>query len=111
MARQFARGMSRLPGRAPSPQTAVTLRALAAATPEGRLALLETRESGLTAAEAAAALRQRGLNQPVTERVRHPARELLSNFNHTLALLLWFAAGLAFAAGIHELGAAILSVV
>jgi calcium-translocating P-type ATPase len=35
----------------------------------------------------------------------------LANFTHTLALLLWFAAGLSFAAGIPELGAAIVAVV
>jgi magnesium-transporting ATPase (P-type) len=35
----------------------------------------------------------------------------VSQFTHTLALLLWFAGGLAFAAGIPELGGAIVAVV
>jgi calcium-translocating P-type ATPase len=83
---------------------------LAAASPEERLKLLMTRESGLTVAEAADRLRSFGRNQPVRSAARHPARDFLDEFTHTLALLLWFAAGLSFAAGITELGAAILAV-
>jgi calcium-translocating P-type ATPase len=44
------------------------------------------------------------------ERTRQIAL-LASNFTHTLALLLWFAAGLSFAAGIPELGGAVVAVI
>ena len=89
----------------------VSLSALASADPEVRLALLETGAEGLAPAEAAARLRAYGHNEPVRPSQSHPGREFLTQFTHTLALLLWFAAGLAFAAGIRELGLAIVAVV
>ena len=89
----------------------VSLSALASADPEVRLALLETGAEGLAPAEAAARLRAYGHNEPVRPSQSHAGREFLTQFTHTLALLLWFAAGLAFAAGIRELGLAIVAVV
>ncbi len=85
--------------------------ALAAASPGERLAALNSAPEGLTESEAARRLRNVGLNEPVPPQRSHPFVTFLANFTHTLALLLWFAAGLAFAAGIPELGAAIVAVV
>lgn len=68
-------------------------------------------DAGLSGEEAARRLTFYGSNEPVRrEATRHLAR-FAANFTHTLALLLWFAAGLAFAAGINELGGAIVAVV
>ncbi len=79
--------------------------------PGERIRALESSDSGLSGEEAARRLARYGPNEPVRrERTRHLAR-FVSNFTHTLALLLWFAAGLAFAAGINELGGAIVAVV
>jgi len=47
----------------------------------------------------------------VTPPSQRPLRLFLANFTHTLALLLWLAAALAFVAGITELGTAILAVI
>ena len=52
-----------------------------------------------------------GPNEPVAPERRRSLLAFAANFTHTLALLLWFAAGLAFAAGIPALGAAIVAVV
>ena len=84
---------------------------IAAATPAGRLAALASSPGGLSEPEAATRLRVHGQNEPVPAQRRHLAASFAANFTHTLALLLWFAAGLSFAAGIPELGAAIVAVV
>ena len=93
------------------PDLATDPRELAAATPQSRLAMLGTSLHGLDTPEAAARLRQFGPNQPIRTTSAHHLGALAAQFTHTLALLLWFAAGLAFAAGLHELGAAIVAVV
>ncbi|HEY5476162.1 MAG TPA: cation-transporting P-type ATPase, partial [Tepidiformaceae bacterium] len=67
--------------------------------------------AGLSAAEAAKRLMSYGPNTPVREVRTRPLLAFAANFIHTLALLLWFAAGLAFAAGAPELGGAIVAVV
>lgn len=84
---------------------------LAAASPEERLRLLKSDASGLTQAEAAARLARAGPNEPVRPAASHPLRAFAAQFTHTLALLLWFAGGLAFAANIPALGGAILAVI
>jgi sodium/potassium-transporting ATPase subunit alpha len=76
-----------------------------------RLVTLGTSADGLTEQEASGRLLISGTNEPVRTTPRHHVAAFLANFTHTLALLLWFAAGLAFAAGITELGAAIIAVV
>lgn len=86
-------------------------RKLAQAAPDERLAYLGASAAGLSSPEAAARLRRFGPNAPATPASASPLRSLAAQFTHTLALLLWFAAGLAFAAGIPELGAAIVAVV
>ncbi len=94
----------------PAPPSA-DLRALATADPQTRLTLLATSSTGLSGTEAELRLRRTGSNEPIPQTASHPIRALASQFTHTLALLLWFAAGLAFASGISELGGAIVAVV
>jgi sodium/potassium-transporting ATPase subunit alpha len=84
---------------------------LAVSPPEQRLALLGSTPDGLSDAEAARRRRRYGPNTPLPPQRSRPLATLLGNITHTLALLLWFAAGLAFAAGVPELGAAIIAVV
>lgn len=67
--------------------------------------------TGLTTREAADLLRQYGPNQlPDTGSVSR-WRRLLAEFVHFFAVLLWAAAGLAFVAGMPQLGVAIVVVV
>ncbi len=89
----------------------IDLAALAAAEPAARLALMASGPGGLTDAEAALRLKAYGPNVAVPPQREQRLLAFLANFTHTLALLLWFAAGLSFAAGIPELGAAIVAVV
>ena len=66
---------------------------------------------GLTAAEAAARLARVGPNV-IPEAKPHPAwRLLVAELVHFFALMLWVAAGLAFAARLPELGVAIIVVI
>jgi sodium/potassium-transporting ATPase subunit alpha len=95
----------------PQPPKHVDPRELVAVEPEMRLALLDSSEAGLASSLAAARLREFGLNEPVRPTTSHPLIAFTTQFTHTLALLLWFAAGLAFAARIPELGGAIVAVV
>ncbi len=84
---------------------------LAEAGPQQRLALLNTTLQGLSTAEAARRLASVGWNDPVKATATRHLLSAARNFTHTLALLLWFAAGLAFAAGIPELGGAVVAVI
>ena len=79
--------------------------------PAARLALMASGPGGLTDAEAALRLKAYGANVALPPQREQRLLAFLANFTHTLALLLWFAAGLSFAAGIPELGAAIVAVV
>ncbi len=103
--------LARLPITAARPSERVDPRSLAQVAPDARLSLLGTSAEGLSLEEAASRLRIAGLNEPVRPTKSHPVREFAAQFTHTLALLLWFAAGLAFAARIPELGGAIVAVV
>ncbi len=89
----------------------IDLAHLIAAHPDERAALLGSSEAGLSEHEAARRLRVDGPNEPVGREARHVIAEFLSNFTHTLALLLWFAAGLAVAADIPALALAIVAVI
>ncbi len=73
--------------------------------------MLVSSEAGLSAGEAARRLSLFGPNQPLQRVARQGLLRFAGNFTHTLALLLWFAAALAFAAGIPALGGAIVAVV
>jgi len=66
---------------------------------------------GLTASEAAERLKQEGPNLlPVAKRPSR-IRHLLAEFTHFFAALFWVAAGLAFVAGMPQLGAAVIVVI
>ncbi|MBU6351039.1 MAG: cation-transporting P-type ATPase [Chloroflexi bacterium] len=75
------------------------------------LAAMDTPASGLTAEVAVARLLQHGRNE--LHEARHPplSRRLLANFTHLMASLLWVAGGMAFVAGMAQLGVAVWLVV
>jgi magnesium-transporting ATPase (P-type) len=56
-------------------------------------------------------LRRSGPNELPAPRPTHPARLFLAQVTHTLALLLWAGSGLAFLAGLPQLGWAILAII
>lgn len=87
-------------------------------TPEAALAMLGSRSSGLSDAEARHRLQEFGPNR-VEAAAKTPLwLTLLREFTHFFALILWLAAVLAFVAdhlesgqGMHELGLAIIGVI
>ncbi|MFN8555892.1 MAG: cation-transporting P-type ATPase [Dehalococcoidia bacterium] len=95
----------------PSAGGASAVARLAAVAPAERLALLKSAATGLSIIEAERRLRLYGPNLPERATRRRPVLLLLSQFTHTLALLLWLAAGLALAARIVELAGAIVAVI
>ncbi|WP_437899876.1 cation-translocating P-type ATPase [Sorangium sp. So ce124] len=84
---------------------------LAALSVEERIQALRSNPTGLTDVDAARRRLACGDNEPAPPRRSRPLRTLVAQFTHTLALLLWLGAGLAFAAGAPELGFAIVAVV
>ncbi|WP_437311859.1 cation-translocating P-type ATPase [Sorangium sp. So ce388] len=94
-----------------SAQSCVHPAELAAISVAGRIQALRSAPNGLTEAEAARRRLAHGDNEPAPPRRSRPLRTLLAQLTHTLALLLWLGAGLAFAAGAPELGFAIIAVV
>ena len=84
---------------------------LAALPPQEVYAALDSSPAGLTTAEAQERLRRYGPN--VLREVKETPLifKLLANFTYPMALLLWAASGLAFLAGLPELGIAILAVI
>ncbi|HEU4760351.1 MAG TPA: cation-transporting P-type ATPase, partial [Dehalococcoidia bacterium] len=74
-------------------------------------AALGSSPAGLSSEEAARRLRRWGPNELPTPRPPHPLRLLFAQVSHTLALLLWAAAGLAFLAGLPQLAWAILAII
>jgi Ca2+-transporting ATPase len=75
------------------------------------LAELGSRPEGLTSAEALTRARVDGPNRLPEPKVAGIARQLAAQFVHFMAVLLWAAGGLAFAAGMPQLGWAIWAVV
>ncbi|HSN14019.1 MAG TPA: cation-transporting P-type ATPase [Anaeromyxobacteraceae bacterium] len=75
------------------------------------LADLRARPEGLTSVEAAARRRREGPNLIPEPRSTRVLGQLAAQFVHFMALLLWAAGGLAFAAGMPQLGWAIWAVV
>ena len=67
--------------------------------------------AGLTDEQAAERLRRDGPNEIPRVSGPSPLRRLASQFTHFFALLLWAAAGLAFVAGLPQLGVAVIVVV
>ena len=80
-------------------------------TPARRFELLGSSESGLSAAEAANRRHTFGANAIGQATTSSRARRFRAHFTHPLALLLWFGAGMAFAARTPELAAAIIAVI
>lgn len=75
------------------------------------LARLDSGSEGLTSEEAARRLRRFGTNELPPPRPPSPLRLLMAQVTHTLALLLWAAAVLAFLADLPQLGWAILAII
>ncbi len=75
------------------------------------LAAMDTPASGLTAEVAAVRLLQHGRNELHEARRLPLSRRLLANFTHLMASLLWVAGGMAFVAGMAQLGVAVWLVV
>jgi Ca2+-transporting ATPase len=76
-------------------------------SPEAAYSRMGSRPSGLTTEEAAERLGRFGPNT-ITEAKRVPlVRRLASHFTHLMAILLWVGGGVAFVAGLSELGIAI----
>jgi hypothetical protein len=86
----------------PRPAVPAALPDLAVATPAERLLMLDVGSGGLSE-EAGSRLRMYGPNEPVQQQRTRQIAVFAGNFTHTLALLLWFASGLAFAAGLPQL--------
>src|SRR3989304_4330105 len=84
---------------------------IGAVAARGLSARYESSPEGLSGEEAPRRLRRYGPNELPSPRPPHPLRLLFSQVSHTLALLLWAAAALAFLAGLPQLGWAILAIV
>ena len=78
---------------------------------EELLARLESSVQGLSTHDAERRMRLYGPNELPKARPPHPLRLLASQVTHTLALLLWAAAALAFAAGLPQIGWAVIAIV
>jgi calcium-translocating P-type ATPase len=72
---------------------------------------LGTRRQGLTSREAARRLEQHGKNEIRRKEAHNHGKDLLRQFSHPLASLLWVAAGLALLEGIVALAIAIVVVI
>ncbi len=72
---------------------------------------LGTQRHGLTSREAARRLEQHGKNEIRRKETHNHGKDLLRQFSHPLALLLWVAAGLALLEGIVALATAIVVVI
>src|SRR5881394_2518140 len=72
---------------------------------------LQSRREGLDEREAARRLLAHGRNELNRSGGRSWPRELLRQFSHPLAILLWVAAGLAAATGSTVVGTAIVAVI
>jgi len=87
------------------------IRVLAASSPSERIAMLGSSPEGLHSEDVLLRRQRYGSNEPLRQQQRHLFLRFVENFTHTLALLLWLAAGLAFAAAILELALAIVAVI
>ncbi len=73
--------------------------------------MLGSSPEGLRSGDVLMRRQRYGSNEPLRQQQRHLFLRFVENFTHTLALLLWFGAGLAVAAGILELALAIVAVI
>ncbi|MTV25378.1 cation-transporting P-type ATPase [Nitriliruptoraceae bacterium ZYF776] len=79
----------------------------AGAAAEEVLRALGSRPSGLTGSEVETRAAQAGPNRLEAEAQPHLVRAFVGNVTHLMALLLWVGGGLAFAAGLPQLGVAV----
>ena len=79
--------------------------------PDRVYAALGSAPEGLTAVEAQRRLAQYGRNEIQAAKKRPLILAFLSNFTHTMAILLWVGAALSFISGQPQLGIAILAVI
>ncbi len=84
--------------------------AVESATVDAVFATLGSGRDGLTPAEAAARLAAHGPNVLTRTAPVSTVRKLVANFTHVMALLLWVGGGVAFGAGLPQLGFAIWAV-
>lgn len=98
-----------MPPTAPPPTVPAPSRAgdLAELVAEDAYAAVDSSPSGLTTEEAATRLARYGPNTITRVARRRWLPRLLSNFAHVMAILLWIGGGVAFAAGLPQLGVAI----
>jgi Ca2+-transporting ATPase len=75
------------------------------------LKALASSERGLSTAEAQSRLASFGANELITLKQRPIIFKFLENFYHLFAILLWVGGGMAFLAGMPELGWAIFAVI
>jgi magnesium-transporting ATPase (P-type) len=78
---------------------------------EQALTLADSAERGLTSSVASERLRLVGPNELPAAAQVNPVRLLLAQMTHTLALLLWAAAGVAFLAQLPQIAGAILAII
>ena len=78
---------------------------------DGDRSRLGVHTPGLTTDDALASLERDGRNELPAPARPSPVRELLAQFGHFFALLLWAASGLAILAGLTALGVAIAAVI
>ncbi len=83
----------------------------ASLNPAAAMAALGSRRAGLNKAEVAERLARCGRNTLPRLRRRPWYLELVANFIHLFALLLWAGAGLAWVAGMPQLAWAIIAVI
>lgn len=81
------------------------------ATTSGPVVAFDSSASGLTSEEAQSRLSTFGPNLLPVQPAKSAWRQLLSQFVHFFAVLLWVAGALAFVAGLPELGLAIFGVI
>ncbi len=84
--------------------------AIHSAPPGEACTLLSSRPEGLTREEAADRLGRSGPNVLRKPRGRPLYRKFLSQFTHLMAILLWVGGGVAFLAGMPQIGVAVLVV-
>jgi P-type Ca2+ transporter type 2C len=84
--------------------------AIHSAPPGEACTLLSSRPEGLTKEEAADRLRRSGPNVLRRPRGRPLYWKLLSQFTHLMAILLWVGGGIAFLAGMPQIGVAVWAV-
>ena len=87
--------------------TSSPIEGIARLTPDKVFSAMGTAQAGLTAGEASARQGRYGKNVIQSAKKKSQVLVFLSNFTHLMAILLWVAGIIAFAAGMPELGVAV----